>query len=456
MLHIYNSSTQQKEAFKPLVSGKISLYVCGITVYDYCHIGHARVFVAFDVIVRFLRSSGWDVHYVRNITDVDDKIIKRAKENNEEPSSLTARFIQSMIEDETALYVQRPNQEPRATEHIDNIVNLIQRLENNGYAYIADNKDVYFEVDKCQNYGALSRRDLEHLVAGTRVDIVQEKRSPLDFVLWKQAKPEEIAWPSPWGPGRPGWHIECSAMSIDTLGETFDIHGGGADLIFPHHENEKAQSECATHKPFVNTWMHVGFVQINKEKMSKSLNNFFTIREVLKAYDAEVVRYFLIASHYRSPVNYSSEQLEQARNALERLYTALRGAPLNTAPLTAAFVDSFHQAMNDDFNTPVALSVLFEIAHAINTHNEHSEYSIASLCATLRDLAGILGLLNHSPETFLQGTQDNVALIEQHIQARNQARADKDWAKADRLRGELDNMGITLEDTAQGTLWRKK
>jgi cysteinyl-tRNA synthetase len=459
MLQIYNTLTQTKAPFAPLIPKQISLYVCGITVYDFCHIGHARVFVAFDVIVRFLRYTGWTVNYVRNITDIDDKIIKRALENSETVTALTERFIKHMIEDETALNVQRPTHEPRATEHMDQIISMIQQLADQGFAYVADNGDVYFQVDKCKDYGALSHRDLDQLQSGARVDIVEAKRSPLDFVLWKQAKPNEVHWPSPWGEGRPGWHIECSAMSTAVLGNTFDIHGGGADLIFPHHENEKAQSECATGKHFVNNWMHVGFVQINKEKMSKSLNNFFTIREVLKEYDAEVVRYFLISSHYHSPVNYSQEQLQQAKNALERFYTALRDIVIPENVSLAAgkpYQQRFVDAMNDDFNTPVALSVLFDLVHAINTAPEKNDPTIIELAATLKELAAILGILDSSPESFLQGKPADAHAIEQLIAAREQARAAKDWQKADEYRAQLDQLGVVLEDQAGKTVWRKK
>ncbi|MBS0288522.1 MAG: cysteine--tRNA ligase [Proteobacteria bacterium] len=457
MLQIYNSFTHQKEPFKPIRPGEISLYVCGVTAYDYCHIGHARVFVAFDVIVRFLRKSGWKVKYVCNITDIDDKIIKRAQENNEPIDTLTQRFIQAMHDDAKALNVLRPDEEPRATAHIDGIVALIKQLQANQFAYAADNGDVYFEVAKYASYGALSHKDLEQLHAGARVEVVSQKHASLDFVLWKKAKPEEPHWPSPWGEGRPGWHIECSAMSMASLGETFDIHGGGADLLFPHHENERAQSECATGKPFVNTWMHVGFVQVDKEKMSKSLNNFFTIRDVLAQYDAEVIRYFLLASHYRSPINYAKELLEQAKSALERLYTALRGAPMaeTSSNSAQAFQTRFFDAMNDDFNTPIALAVLFELVTAVNTAREtqHSDY--LSLASMLKELANILGILERSPDAYLQGEQEDKTEIEALIKARNEARDGKNWQKADEIRQQLTNLGVVLEDTAKGTIWRK-
>jgi cysteinyl-tRNA synthetase len=458
MLQIYNTFTHKKEPFKPLVPGHISLYVCGITVYDFCHLGHARVFVAFDVIVRFLRKSGWKVNYVRNITDIDDKIIKRAHENNEPMEVLTSRFIDAMNEDAKALNVLSPDLEPRATHHIDSIINMVKQLEEKGIAYLADNGDVYFQVDKYKNYGELAHKDLENLQAGARVEVVSQKRSSLDFVLWKKAKPEEPHWLSPWGEGRPGWHIECSAMSTRCLGDTFDIHGGGSDLVFPHHENERAQSECATGKTFVNTWMHVGFVQVDKEKMSKSLNNFFTIRDVLKEYDAEVIRYFLIASHYRSPVNYSKELLEQAKSALERMYTALRGIDLSKAKVSSStdiFKTRFFEAMNDDFNTPIAISVLFDLVHAVNTAKEKQDSDHFAFAALLKELANILGILERTPESYLQGKMGEKDEIERLIQEREQARLSKDYKQADVLRQQLTTMGVVLEDTPKGTIWRK-
>ncbi len=457
MLQIYNTFTGKKENFTPIKPGEISLYVCGITVYDYCHIGHARVFVAFDVIVRFLRSTGWKVKYVRNITDIDDKIIKRANENNEPMEALTARFIQAMNDDATSLNVLPPDEEPRATAHIPTIIDMVQRLQKNGVAYMGDNNDVYFEVAKYAQYGELAKKNLDELQAGARVEVVSQKHSNLDFVLWKKAKPEEPHWDSPWGQGRPGWHIECSAMSTACLGDTFDIHGGGSDLVFPHHENERAQSECATGKQFVNTWMHVGFVQVDKEKMSKSLNNFFTIREVLAQYDAQVIRYFLLASHYRSPVNYSKELLEQAKSSLERLYTALRGVALDGSISERAneFKKRFNAAMNDDFNTPIAMSVLFDLATAVNTARSSNHADLASLAGMLKELGGVLGILESDPDIYLKGKMDAKDQIEQLIQARLDARQSKNWQKADEIRQQLTEMGVVLEDTPQGTTWRK-
>lgn len=459
MLQIYNSFSQQKDKFTPIKPGEISLYVCGITVYDYCHIGHARVFVAFDVIVRFLRASGWKVKYVRNITDIDDKIIKRAIENKESIQTLTTRFIQAMNDDAAALNSLSPDLEPRATEYMDHIIAMVKTLEEKGFAYVAGNGDVYFAVEQYQKYGQLSHKDLEQLQSGARVEVNEAKKSPLDFVLWKKAKKEEPHWQSPYGEGRPGWHIECSAMSVDCLGPSFDIHGGGSDLIFPHHENERAQSESATGKNFVNTWMHVGFVQVDKEKMSKSLNNFFTIRDVLAEYNSEVVRYFLTASHYRSPINYSKEQLEQSKSSLERLYTALRGvqpSPVDdSSPEAAPYYHRFFAAMNDDFNTPEAMAVLFDLATTINIARDKKSPKLEALCGTLKQLANILGLLESDADAYLKGDQENIAEIDALIEARIEARLAKDWAKADEIRKTLTQMGIVIEDSAGQTTWRR-
>lgn len=457
MLQIYNSLTQKKEPFKPLIPGKVSLYVCGNTVYDDCHIGHARVFVAFDVVVRFLRATGWDVKYVRNITDIDDKIIARANQNNESISDLTARFIKRMAEDTKALNVMPPDEEPRATEYMQHMLSMIKTLEEKGYAYAGTKGDVYYHVEKYAPYGELAHKNLDQLQAGARVSLVDDKKSPLDFVLWKNAKEGEPHWDSPWGIGRPGWHIECSAMSTSCLGHTFDIHGGGADLAFPHHENERAQSEGATGKKFVNTWMHVGFIQVNKEKMSKSLNNFFTIRDVIAQFDPEVVRFFLMASHYRSPVNYSEDQLEQSKHSLERLYTAIRGLPLELRPVSEEdpYYKRFIEAMHDDFNTPIAFSVLFDLSHAINLAREKNDPAALSMANTLLNLTNMVGLLERTPEEYFQGSDVDVALIEQLIKERNEARAAKNWALADEIRAKLTNMGIVLDDTANGTIWKK-
>ncbi len=459
MLKIYNSLTRQKEEFKPLQPGKVGMYVCGVTIYDLCHIGHGRTFVAFDVVARYLRYLGFELTFVRNITDVDDKIIKRAAENNEACEQLTERLIGEMHADFDALNLQRPDIEPRATAHIGEIIELVQRLLDDGHAYVAANGDVLFSIASFPEYGRLSGQDLEQLQAGARVSVEEAKHNPLDFVLWKMSKPGEPTWDSPWGPGRPGWHIECSAMNSKHLGSHFDIHGGGSDLMFPHHENEIAQSCCAHHTPYVNTWMHSGMVMVDREKMSKSLGNFFTIRDVLKLYDAETVRYFLMSGHYRSQLNYSDENLDQGRAALERLYTALRGLPVVAPAGGEAFVLRFRAAMDDDFNTPEAYSVLFELAREINRLKGEGSPEAAPLAARLRELAGVLGLLQQDPETFFQGgagEDDEVAEIEALIQARNDARASKDWPAADAARNRLTEMGIVLEDTAQGTSWRRK
>lgn len=460
MLKIYNSLTRQKEVFTPIHPGKVGMYVCGVTIYDLCHIGHGRTFVSFDVVSRYLRYSGYDLTFVRNITDIDDKIIKRAAENGESCESLTERLIGEMHADFDSLGMKRPNVEPRATQFIAEIITLCERLIERGFAYVASNGDVMFEVSKYDDYGRLSKQDLDQLQAGARVDIDMAKRSPLDFVLWKMSKPGEPTWESPWGPGRPGWHIECSAMNSSILGDHFDIHGGGSDLQFPHHENEIAQSCCAHDGQYVNTWMHSGMVMIDREKMSKSLGNFFTIRDVLNHYDPETVRYFLMSGHYRSQLNYSEDNLKQARSALERLYTSLRG--LDTSVEAAGgeeFVARFKEAMDDDFNTPEAYSALFDMAREINRLKTDDVTAASLLGARMRELADILGLLSQDPETFLQGgvgEDDNVAEIEGLIQQRLDARAAKDWAAADDARDKLLAMGIILEDGAQGTTWRRK
>ena len=458
MLKIYNTLTRQKEEFKPITAGKVGMYVCGVTIYDLCHIGHGRTFVSFDVVSRYLRFLGYDLNFVRNITDIDDKIIKRAAENNESCDSLTERLIQDMYQDFDALNMKRPDLEPRATHFIPEIVELVQRLIERGFAYVADNGDVMFEVNKFDDYGKLSKQDLDQLQAGARVDVESAKRSPLDFVLWKMSKPGEPTWESPWGPGRPGWHIECSAMNSAILGNHFDIHGGGSDLQFPHHENEIAQSCCAHDTQYVNTWMHSGMVMIDKEKMSKSLGNFFTIRDVLKHYDAETVRYFLMSGHYRSQLNYSEENLNQARSSLERLYTALRGLDSSVeAAGDEHYVRRFSEAMNDDFNTPEAYSVLFEMTREINRLKNEDVQLASQLGALMRELADVIGILHQDPESFLQGGSgnDEVAEIEALIKLRNDSRAAKDWANADMARNKLTEMGIVLEDSAEGTIWRR-
>ena len=454
---VYNSLTRRKEAFVPIEPGRVRMYVCGMTVYDYCHIGHARVMVVFDVIVRYLRAAGFDVTYVRNITDIDDKIIQRANERHEDFRALTERLIEAMHEDAAALSVLPPDIEPRATACMDDIIALIEKLIAKGHAYVAENGDVYYDVSSFPDYGKLSGEKPEALRAGARIEVGEAKDDPLDFVLWKQAKPGEPSWDSPWGPGRPGWHIECSAMSTHYLGESFDIHGGGMDLKFPHHENEIAQSEGACDCRFVNYWIHNGFVQVNEEKMSKSLGNFFTVREVLKHYAPEVVRFFILGSHYRSPLNYSEENLEAARQGLTRLYTALRGIEAESAPAGEAAA-RFHAAMRDDFNTPEAISVLFDLAREINRCRESEPAQAAALAGTLRHLGGLLGLLGEDPEAFLRGGAPEGLSdeeIERLIAARNAARQARNWAEADRIRDELQARGIVLEDSPQGTTWRR-
>ena len=456
-LQIYNTLSKNKEAFKPLVDNQVRMYVCGMTVYDFCHIGHARVMVAFDVISRWLRHRGYDLTYVRNITDIDDKIIRRATENGETFQQLTERMIAAMHEDETRLGVLRPDQEPRASEHVDGMFRMIQTLIDKGYAYAPGNGDVYYRVGKFAGYGKLSRKRIEDLKVGARIEVGEAKEDPLDFVLWKAAKPGEPSWASPWGEGRPGWHIECSVMSTCCLGDTFDIHGGGPDLVFPHHENEIAQSEAATGKPYAMTWMHAGAVRVDGEKMSKSLGNFFTIRDVLEKYHPEVVRYLLVASHYRSPINYSEENLKEARGALERFYLALKGLPQLPAAGGEEFVERFAKAMDDDFNTPEACAVLFDMAREVNRLKDSDANAAAALAARLRELAGITGLLQLDADEFLQaGAAGKVdaAEVEALIQARLQARAEKNWAESDRIRDQLADMGVVLEDSKGTTTWR--
>lgn len=456
MLKIYNSLSRKKESFEPIKPGKINLYVCGVTVYDFCHIGHARTYTAFDVIIRYLKWRGYQVTHVRNITDIEDKIIKRANDNKEDYQAVVNRFIQAMYEDFDALEISRPDHDPKATDFIPQMIEMIQKLIANGYAYVASNGDVYYEVRRFKHYGELAHRDLDKLESGARVEVSDVKRDPLDFVLWKLAKPGEPNWESPWGAGRPGWHLECSVMSTTLLGDTFDIHGGGKDLIFPHHENEIAQSEGTTGCQFVKTWMHAGYLQINKEKMSKSLGNFFTIRDVLKEHNPEAVRYFLTTSHYRSPLSYSEDALRQAHTALIRFYTALRNLPMAKAPVDSDFEKHFVEAMDDDFNTPIALSVLFELAHEIQRTREENIERAAQYGALLKKLGSILGILQNDAEKFLQSGSSDVDAkkIEELIIARNQARANKNWPEADRVRAELEAMSVVLEDSANGTSWK--
>ncbi|MFT0213182.1 cysteine--tRNA ligase [Pseudomonas sp. F1_0610] len=456
-LSIYNTLTKQKEVFKPLKNNSVRIYVCGMTVYDFCHIGHARVMVAFDVVTRWLRQLNYDVTYVRNITDIDDKIIQRAAENGEDFTALTDRMIAAMHEDEALLNVLRPDIEPRATAHIEGMFKMIQTLIDKGFAYAPGNGDVYYRVHKFAGYGKLSRKKLDDLQSGARVEVDESKESPLDFVLWKAAKAGEPSWTSPWGEGRPGWHIECSVMSTCCLGNSFDIHGGGPDLVFPHHENEIAQSEAATGEQYATSWMHAGAVRLDGEKMSKSLGNFFTIREVLEKYHPEVVRYLLVSSHYRSPINYSEENLREARSALERFYNALKGLPQAEAKGGENFRLGFTKAMNDDFNTPEACATLFEMAREVNRLRETDINAAAELAACMKQLAGVLGVLQLQAETFLQaGAQGKLdaAQVEALIAQRNQARADKNWAESDRIRDQLTALGVVLEDGKGKTGWR--
>ncbi len=478
MLKIFNTLTGRKEELRPISPGKIRMYVCGMTVYDYCHLGHARVMVVFDVVARYLRSAGFDLTYVRNITDIDDKIIKRAREAGEPIAALTERFIACMNEDAAALGVCRPDHEPRATEHIGTMIGMIRRLIERGHAYAAENGDIYYDVSSFPDYGKLSGKRLDELRAGARVEIEEAKADPLDFVLWKSAKSGEPAWDSPWGPGRPGWHIECSAMSTHCLGEHFDIHGGGLDLQFPHHENEIAQSQGATGRPFVNLWMHNGFVRVEQEKMSKSLGNFFTVREVLARYLPEEVRYFILASHYRGPLNYSDENLNQARHGLTRLYLSLRDPGAGDYLPGSEYEQRFRAAMDDDFNTPVALAVLFDIAREANRAKASTPEIAAQLGATLRHLGGLLGLLQLRAEDYLKGQPVGVTpepaqtsatpasgtlpeevsaeWIDELVRQRTAARLRKDWAESDRIRSRLAERGVVLEDGPSGTRWRRE
>lgn len=474
-LVVYDSLTARKQPLQPLVAGKLGMYVCGMTVYDYCHIGHARVMVAFDMVVRWLSQLGYDVNYVRNITDIDDKIIARAIENNEDIGTLTQRFTKAMHDDAATLGCLSPDAEPRATDHIDEMQQMIATLIEGDYAYAADNGDVYYAVDSFADYGKLSKRKLNEMQAGSRVEVENIKRNPFDFVLWKAAKAGEPQWTSPWGQGRPGWHIECSAMSTKCLGNTFDIHGGGHDLQFPHHENEIAQSEAATGCEYANNWMHVGFINVDGEKMSKSLGNFFTIREVTNKYHPETVRFFLLSSHYRSQVNFSDSALNEAHNSLSRLYNALRIAEqqknqalemdnelINQAYQSAAG-QAFIAAMNDDFNSSAAISVLFSLASEVNKAAKAQDTDKAwQLAQQLRALAKSLNILQQPPKQFLQaviGEKSENGLSDDAIDAliaeRGDAKANKDYARADEIRLQLKEAGIELEDSSAGTTWRR-
>ena len=457
MLNIYNTLARQKQPFTPISAGKVTMYVCGMTVYDFCHLGHARVMVVFDMVSRWFRASEYVVTYVRNITDIDDKIIKRAHENNETIDVLTQRFIDAMDEDSTKLGIIRPTLEPRATQYVGGMIAMIVSLIEKDMAYLAANGDVYYSVNKFASYGKLSGKSLEDLRAGERVEVDTFKRDAMDFVLWKAAKPNEPSWASPFGDGRPGWHIECSVMSAAHLGKQFDIHGGGMDLQFPHHENEIAQSEAAHDCQMVNYWMHNGFVRVDDEKMSKSLGNFFTIREVLKKYDAEVVRFFILRAHYRSPLNYSDAHLDDAKLALTRLYTALRGFDITAKHVNWQDTEAlaFKSAMDDDFNTPLAVAVLFDLA------NELNKTKSLETAQKLKNLSAVLGLLQRDSDDFLQGVgsngyaEDSHAAIQALISQRIEAKKAKNFALADEIRKQLLADGIVLEDTPQGTTWRK-
>ncbi|MDR2625366.1 MAG: cysteine--tRNA ligase [Zoogloeaceae bacterium] len=457
MLTIFNTLKREKQPFVSIEPGKVRMYVCGMTVYDYCHLGHARVMVVFDAVYRWLKASGFDVTYVRNITDIDDKIIRRAAENQESIAALANRFIDAMRADAEALGVLPPDHEPRATEFVPQMQALIARLEKNGLAYRAANGDVNYSVRKFPGYGQLSGKSLDDLNAGERVEVGNAKQDPLDFVLWKRAKPGEPAWPSPWGEGRPGWHIECSAMSSHLLGTHFDIHGGGQDLQFPHHENEIAQSEGAHGVKFVNYWMHNGFIRVDDEKMSKSLGNFFTIRDVLKKFDAEVVRFFILRTHYRSPLNYADSHLADARESLNTLYFTLRDVPPEETAIdwSAPHAARFRAAMDDDFDTHAAIALLFELAQEVRRSRD------ARLAGQLKALGGVLGLFTRPPEVYLRapvgGTDESLsdAAIDARVQERLEARKKRDFATADRLRDELKAAGVLLEDSPQGTTWRR-
>lgn len=460
MLHFHNTLSGNKERFEPLKPGHIGIYICGVTVYDDCHIGHARTRVAFDVIVRYLRASGYQVRYVSNITDIDDKIITRANALGEPVDQLTARYIERMHEDFGALNILAPDIEPRATGTMPEMIALIENLIGKSLAYATPQGDVYFRVKRFSEYGKLSKQHLDDLYNNVRHEMAPNKEDTLDFALWKSAKPDEPSWPSPWGNGRPGWHIECSAMAIQHLGETFDIHGGGGDLMFPHHENEIAQSEGACERPFARYWLHTGMLFLDKEKMSKSLGNVLSIRSVLEKWDGETLRYFFLSANYRTRLAYSDEKLQASRAALERLYTALRGCvPDEVVPKNSEYLTRFYQAMDDDFNTPEALAVFFELARDINQSNDqHKKKEANALAALLIHLGGILGILQHDPNQFLQGrqTKGSIEEIEAFIAQRNQARRDKNWAQADRIRDLLLERDIELEDTSSGTIWRNR
>ena len=453
-IKFYNSLTNQKEDFVPIREGEVGVYVCGMTVYDNCHLGHARAMMAFDILARYLRYQNYKVNFIRNITDIDDKIIERANENKETIDALTDRTIASMQEDFSKLGLEIPTNEPRATDHIEGMIAMISTLIDKGHAYHSEGGDVFFAVRTFPEYGKLSNKNIDDLNPGSRIEEDDSKKDPLDFVLWKSAKPNEPSWDSPWGLGRPGWHIECSVMSLENLGKHFDIHGGGPDLLFPHHENEIAQSECASDHKFANYWMHSGLLKINGEKMSKSLGNFAMLKDLFASYHPEVIRYYLISSHYRSSLNFDSDSLDQARSALTRLYQALLLAPSEEQDLHDDSVKEFIDSMNDDLNTPEALSILFGLAKSINSSKDSQDQSMYA--STMKELGKVLGLLNDSPEAFLQyGANLTDGEINQKIEERNRARDNKDFQKADQIRDELAAQGILLDDSSAGTSWKK-
>jgi cysteinyl-tRNA synthetase len=453
-IKFYNSLTNQKEEFVPIRKGEVGMYVCGMTVYDNCHLGHARAMMAFDILARYLRYQNYKVNFVRNITDIDDKIIDRANENSETIDALTDRTIASMHEDFLKLGLELPTNEPRATDHIEGMIQMISGLIDKGHAYQSESGDVFFAVRTFPEYGKLSNKNIDDLNPGARIKEDESKKDPLDFVLWKSAKPNEPSWDSPWGLGRPGWHIECSVMSLENLGEHFDIHGGGPDLLFPHHENEIAQSECSSDHKFANYWMHSGLLKINGEKMSKSLGNFAMLKDLYNSYHPEVIRYYLISSHYRSSLNFDNESLDQARSALTRLYQAISVASSQESDLHDKSVSEFIKSMNDDLNTPEALSTLFGLAKLINSSQDTQDQSMYA--STMRELGKVLGLLNDSSEAFLQyGAKLTDEEIGKKIDERNKARDNKDFQKADQIRDELAAQGILLDDSSDGTSWKK-
>ena len=453
MIKIFNSYTGKKEIFHSIVPNQVSMYVCGMTVYDDCHVGHARVMIIFDLIYRWLMESGYSVTYIRNITDIDDKILNKANKSQCHFSEITAKYIQSMVDDAVELNILDPSHQPKATESIDEMIEMIKDLESKGVAYVGDNGDVFFDISKFPDYGNLSKKNLDDLNAGSRVELDQNKKNPFDFVLWKKTKNNEPCWPSPWGDGRPGWHIECSAMSTKYLGKSFDIHGGGQDLIFPHHENEIAQSESCHDQKMANYWIHNGFVKVDDEKMSKSLGNFFTLKTVLKDYNGEILRFFILRSHYRSPLNYSNKNLEDAESAIKKIYIALRNYPCKEVELDwdKPYLAEFRNAMDDDFNSPKAIAIIFEL---LNTLNKKIDNLLANEIFTLLKKIGLMSIA--SDKFLMDSLEIDATLVEQLIDDRNQAKINKDYQIADQIRKQIESYGVLLEDTPQGTVWRKK